>query len=114
MTKERQSNFELLRIVAMILIVVSHYAGYIQPEFPTGAVTFNRVLIQTLCFGGGAGNIMFFAISGYFWKDYTDNRKRIFKLWLEMLFYSVVCMVIAAIARGGAGYTLIYSGNASV
>lgn len=100
MPKERQSNFEFLRIIAMILIVASHYAGYIQPEFLTGTVTFNRVLSQTLCFGGGAGNIIFFLISGYFWKDSVDNKKHILRLWLEMFFYSILCMGIAAIWCG--------------
>lgn len=93
----RKSNFELLRIVAMFLIVTSHYAGWIQPQFSAESITFNRVLNQTLCFGGGAGNILFFLISGYFWKDNSDNKKRIFKLWIEMFFYSILCMILAAV-----------------
>ena len=64
-------------------------------NFSPDTVTINRVLSQTLCFGGGAGNILFFLISGYFWKDSIDNRKRIFKLWLEMFFYSMLCLGIA-------------------
>lgn len=100
MPKERQSNFEFLRIIAMILIVTSHYAGYIQSEFSTDTVTFNRVLNQTLCFGGNAGNIIFFTISGYFWKDSVDNRKHILRLWFEMFFYSILCMGIAAVVCG--------------
>lgn len=96
----RKSNFELLRIVAMLLIVTSHYAGWIQPQFSVETVTFNRVWNQTLCFGGGAGNIIFFLISGYFWKDSSDNGRRIFKLWCEMFFYSMICMAFAMVVCG--------------
>lgn len=102
----RKSNFELLRIVAMLLIVASHYAGWIQPQFSVETVTFNRVLNQTLCFGGGAGNIIFFLISGYFWKDSSDNGRRILRLWCEMFFYSVICMAFAIVVCGARSIRL--------
>lgn len=100
MLRERKSSFELLRIVAMVMIVASHYGGWIVPQFTIEAVSLNRVFSQTLCLGGGSGNILFFLVSGYFLTDSSNRRKRIFMLWIEMLFYSILCLVIAYIALG--------------
>lgn len=99
MRKERKSNLELLRIKAMLLIVASHYAGWIVPAFTAEKISVNRILNQTLCFGGGAGNILFFLISGYFFGN-SFSKKKIFMVWFEMFFYSVICFAAACVLSG--------------
>lgn len=64
----RNSNIELLRVVAMFLIVLHHYCvnsgltDLMNPHNLTG----NMILIQFLSFGGKVGVNIFFLIFGYF------------------------------------------------
>lgn len=64
----RNSNIELLRIVAMFLIVLHHYcvnSGLTDLMDPYN-LTGNTILIQFLSFGGKVGVNIFFLIFGYF------------------------------------------------
>lgn len=46
--EERQSNFELLRIISMILIVAHHYAVHGGFEITEKALSLNKIWIQIL------------------------------------------------------------------
>ena len=61
----RQSGFELLRILAMVIIVAHHFARYSGFEKPEG-VTFGLLWTQFLYLGGKLGVNVFVLISGYF------------------------------------------------
>ena len=63
----RESNFELLRILAMLMIVASHYAvhGIGFDNWTTGSLV-NRWCIAFFFSGGEIGVALFFMISGYF------------------------------------------------
>lgn len=89
--KLRNSNIELLRIISMFLIVLSHYTvhnGVHNFELPLGL---NRFLLEFSCLGN-IGVIIFIIITGYF----SINSKHPFKLKravllvLQVLFYSVL------------------------
>ena len=41
--RDRSSNFELMRIFAMFLIITYHYALFSNFRFPAAEITFNRV-----------------------------------------------------------------------
>lgn len=99
MKKIRESNIEILRIIAMLLIIASHYSGWIMPEFSTEVISFNRIFNQILCTGGGIGNILFFLVAGYFLGNFS--KKKLFILWLEIIFYSVGGFLISYIIMGG-------------
>ena len=100
----RKSNFELLRIISMMAIVSCHFwLGDFAYSYET--ITFNRVLCQISAVGGGFGNICFILISGYFMVDSEFRFKRIIKIWLEMLFYSVGCLM-AVYLLGNSGVSL--------
>lgn len=69
----RQSNFELLRIVAMLMIVAHHlsYHGcYVVSEIVASgnltAIDLNNVILKFLFPGGQIGVALFMMISGYF------------------------------------------------
>ena len=51
---ERSSNIELLRIIAMILIIMHHFS--VHGNFPfTQDFTFSKIFIQLFGFGGKVG-----------------------------------------------------------
>lgn len=95
----RKSNFELLRIISMMAIV-SHHFWYGDFVYPQDTISFNRILYQISRVGGGFGNICFILICGYFMVDSEFRIKKIFRLWLEMLFYSVGCLIVACFVSG--------------
>lgn len=74
-TKTRQSNFELLRIISMLMIVAHHlsvhgcldaiYYNIVATE-NLDAFSFNRLFVWTLYPGGQIGVALFMMISGYF------------------------------------------------
>ena len=64
---KRDSNFELLRIICMVLIVIHHFSvhgGYFTET--QGTLPFNATLIDLFAMGGRLGVNIFVLISGYF------------------------------------------------
>ncbi|MDR0830363.1 MAG: acyltransferase [Prevotellaceae bacterium] len=89
---KRESNIELLRIVAMFMIVVHHYcvnSGLTQ-LFDFNNITFNTILVQFMAFGGKVGVNIFFIISGFFMINSTFKFEKVLKLVLQILFYCVL------------------------
>lgn len=103
MKKERQSNFELLRIIAMLMIVCLHYlskGGSL--EEPTGSLSvtgFAAWLIEAFCLI--AVNV-YVLMSGYFAKHTSFSVKRPLRLWLQVWFYSVLFGVLAMLVGNQA------------
>ena len=60
----RQSNIELLRIIAMIMIVAHHFS--VHGGFSFSTITVNSLWIQFMQNGGKIGVDVFVLISGYF------------------------------------------------
>ena len=54
LSSARESNMELLRIVAMLMIVTNHFAVHSGLKFDQ-IVSFNSILIKILAFGGVVG-----------------------------------------------------------
>ncbi len=85
---ERQSNFELLRIISMFLIVLSHYLGH-GAKFEVGEETAQN-FFKVLFGGGGVGVVCFILISAYFLVDVENFRpRRIFLVWFCVFVYSL-------------------------
>ncbi len=94
MAKERSSNFELLRIVGMVMIVFHHFAVHSGLYYDDLGI--NSLYIATLSVIGKVGVYIFVLISGYFLIDSSGIRlPKLIKLWLQIFFYSVVCFSIA-------------------
>lgn len=86
----RQSNFELLRIVAMFMIIAHHLCGHGGLKFDNSVFSVNHLWTDVFSMGGKIGVNIFFLISGYFLvktKNVTVNK--IIKLWAQLLFYSI-------------------------
>lgn len=94
MEAKRQANFELLRIVAMGMIIVLHYMGKgnIIISYGKNASLINHIawLIEAFCIVSVNCYVL---ISGYFLVESGWKLKRIPILILQVLFYSVLIPV---------------------
>lgn len=93
--KQRQSNYELLRIVAMVMIVFHHFALHGGFEYSSTVLSVPKLWVTLIQLGGKTGVNLFVMISGYFLIQDTAecNPKKALKLWGCVLFYSVVLSV---------------------
>ncbi len=96
MKKARQLNFEILRIVAMLMIVTAHYLDKggaltaVTEEF--GVNSYIAWLIEAFNF---VSINLYVLITGYFGSGTNFSLRRIGKVWGQTLFYSVIIGVIA-------------------
>lgn len=93
--KSRDSNIELCRVICMMMIIghhaVSHGGGvYMAP-------CLNRWLAYLILPGGKICFDTFIAISAWFLVDQSFKAERFTKMWLEVLFYSLLTTVMASI-----------------
>lgn len=87
--KQRSSNVELLRILAMLMIVGHHFTIHSNLVFPAG-VTANRIFVHWLDLGGKIGVDIFVLISGYFLVKTKEFRiRKLLKLWGQVVFYAL-------------------------
>ena len=90
---ERDSKLELLRIVAMMLIVSHHYAlhGF---EFRNLDFNLNKLLLDFLILGGKIGVNLFILISSYYLIDSKITLKKIIKLVIKVKIYAILFFMI--------------------
>lgn len=94
---KRNSNIELLRIIAMLMIVFSHYASHGSLYQSTDITfVFNKILIDSM-FLGNLGVAIFMTITGYFMSKVKFNINRIINLWMQTLFYSIIIFIVFCI-----------------
>lgn len=107
---KRNSSFELLRIIAMILIVGSHIVGHtvflsyggsdmIYSNFAGGGYL-DRTIASIFAPGGDMGNWIFFLLMGYFYSfanSPEDKMKKLSRLTIQVYFYVGISVLIFAI-----------------
>lgn len=97
--KARQANMELLRIVAMCMVVALHYLikGEAAVSLVENFTAVNLVLWLVKAFCIVTINV-YVLLSGYFLLETEWKVSRLLKLWIQVLFYSVgvplVCFVL--------------------
>ena len=110
--KERQSNLELLRILAMFLVVLVHYEAHgvkhvSDPEmnmlWRSGSAV-NQFFCQLLAPGGKIGVGIFFLLTGYFLCDGKYSLRKLVKLLLTVYFYAIFAFLV--LVGGGYNRTL--------
>ena len=75
---KRESNFELLRIIAMIGIILFHYSDHGCNDISfENALSINVAFEYVTRIGGGVGNCIFMLLTGYFM---SQSKFRINKL----------------------------------
>ena len=93
----RNSSIELLRIIAMFMILMYHFIvhnGYDVLKLPLGP---ERIFFQLIMQGGGKiGVVIFFSISAWFFLDreqtIKSNLRRVWIMERELLFWSLILM----------------------
>ncbi len=95
--KKRQANFELLRIIAMYMVVVMHYLNHtVDSMFFGGGLSGLRtaaILLDSLCIV--AVNV-YVLISGYFLSAAPFSWRRVVRLIAQTLFYTVLIPLLLA------------------
>ena len=85
----RKSNFELLRIIAMTMIIAHHVAVHSGFSFASDSISVNRLWIQLIEMGGKIGVNIFVLISGYFMITANSIKTtKVINLWLQIFTYS--------------------------
>lgn len=97
--KHRQTNFELLRIIAMFMIVMHHSLihGVLTVSKTTLVSVGNPLslsLFSSFTFLGKVGVYLFVLITGYFMIDSQISLSKVVRLWLPVFFWSVVLTLI--------------------
>lgn len=99
MRKQRSSNIELLRIIAMFLIILHHTIvhGVLDKQtFDFFALSYfskhvlTVFIMQSMIILGKMGVAIFIIITGYFMVYSTAKLVKLIKVWLPIFFYSVV------------------------
>lgn len=88
-------GIEILRILSILSVITFHISdhGSILVD-GTMPITLNWITLAMARIGGGLGNCVFVLISGYLliYKDF--DTRRILKLWIQVLTYSIVIGLI--------------------
>jgi len=95
--KKRDSNLELLRIVAMLIIVANHFAT--KAAWPSGSFS-NDVILDWLVIGGKTGVNCFILITGYFMIGSHFKIRSLLRVYAETIFYSLA--LLAVFVLGGS------------
>lgn len=92
--RTRQSNFELLRIIAMLTIIANHFAVHSDFSIDTFSISINSVWIHELTILGNAGVNIFVLISGFFLIDSSSLKvDKVLKQWLQIFTYSILLYI---------------------
>lgn len=92
MKKERSSNFELLRIISILMVITSHLCLFSNFVGKYEILSIESVLIYGLRVGVIA-NYVFIIITGYFMIDSKIKYNKIISLILQSLFYSILILL---------------------
>lgn len=99
----RNSNIELLRIVAMLLIIMDHYASH--GLWGLGSVlpySFNRYIAGGMM-TGKFGVVAFVLISGYYMCELRFTGRKLARIYGEVAFYSLSFWILFYIVRMAIG-----------
>lgn len=92
MKKERYSNFELLRIICMCLIILFHFVWHSNYEAPDLSKT--KYFLAFINMFGELGVNCFILITGYFCINSRFKLEKIIKLLSQVLFYSILVYIV--------------------
>lgn len=109
---KRMANFELLRCIAMMMVIVLHFlvkGGVISPLSSPSMQGFEYLgwFFESLCVV--AVNV-YMLISGYFLVESSFSFKKLFRLWLQVWVYSVGIGLVSYLTGYSpeGGYNIYY------
>lgn len=95
--KVRQSNFELLRIISMAMIVAMHYLGKGGALSEAKPFQINFIISHIIQALSIVATNCYIMISGYFLIKSKFSFKKIIRLWLQVIFYSLGIYIVLLI-----------------
>ncbi|WP_418465534.1 acyltransferase family protein [Frisingicoccus sp.] len=108
--KSKKANFQLIKIIAMLMIVSHHLVAKNSFNIDTQVIgiTANKVALQVLGNNAFIGNNLFFLVSAWFLSSKMDKDininysiKSCWKIERTVSFYSyVLCIVVLALGGG--------------
>ncbi len=90
----RDSNFELLRILLIAMVLIIHYFGRGGAFYTLNPSDFNFYILSVFESFIIIAVDCFVIITGYYQINGTFKFKKIIELWVEVLFYSVTISII--------------------
>lgn len=96
--ERKNSSIEILRIVAMFFIVLSHCCVHGLKDVES-SIFFNNVILD-ICVLGNLGVVIFILITGYLSVNKDFKLKKIFKLEFITITYSLLFLVIKQLVMG--------------
>jgi len=101
METKRNSNIEILRIISIIMIVISHYCvhGIGGEKIATLGFGINRYIYESLTIGN-IGTILFVLISGYYLINSEKVKiKKLLKIIFQVVFYSSLIYIVLVLFK---------------
>lgn len=98
----RDSRFEILRIMAMVMIICYHFVVHGCESYIDVASMSNRILLDCMSMYGKVGVNLFVLVTGYFGVTSVFQREKLVKFIAQVFFFSVV-LFGAYISLGGGG-----------
>ena len=95
--KTRDTNIDLLKIIAMLMVITIHCLGNGNLLGNSKIPTYNLVGIRILDTLSLVAVPTFFIISGYYMSSYKINLKKIFLLYGRVVFYSLLLYFIGTL-----------------
>lgn len=93
----RNANVEILRIIAMLMVITLHVSNKGMGEMTLwSGPYFLKWIMNGFCF---CAVDIFFFISAYYLYDRKFQWSRIIRLWLEVLFYAVGILLVCNICQ---------------
>ena len=118
--KNRDSRFEVLRIISIFLIVLSHFSLYTNWLDQKSLSPLGTVWVMGFDAFGSVGAFVFFLISGFFGfrksskpSSINENFTKVFRkslsVWIQTEFYSVVLLLGAVLYGVQIGFGSVLS-----
>lgn len=104
--KQRNSNVEFLRIIAMFMVVIGHCTGHGSIDTSTLPNGIEKWFLDSMNLGK-LGVAIFIMITGYFLSQAKFNIKRIVNVVLQTVFYSVTIFAIFCIFDRATYFTVM-------
>ncbi len=101
--KSRDMNFELLRIISMLLIISSHYIIHSGILETLNIFTFNYFFIDFVRALSRISVGLYVLITGYYMVKSKIKVKKLFNTWTIVLFYSLIMCLISILIKENVG-----------
>lgn len=90
----RDVNIEILRIIAMLMVIILHCFGRAVKLNDMNMYSLNYIVLLFINFLASVANGIFIIITGYYMCNKPLKLKKVLLLWGKTLFYSVAIYII--------------------